>query len=91
MYKCNACGKIIEEISIGTDWVPAPFGNGKVPMESTDYDCSCGGEFEEVFECDICSDYFLEEDMHSNLCNKCYKNEYPTLIERFKKIIQVVE
>jgi hypothetical protein len=76
MYICPDCGQIVDELPRGVDWVPAPFGNGSVPMETSDWDCSCGGEYQCAAQCTKCGEYILGDDVINGLCPECFNDKY---------------
>lgn len=75
MYKCYDCGAVFEspashEEDRGEFW--------GFPCSETVNDCpNCGGDYEEVFQCEKCGEYFFEDELHSDVCDDCidvYKN-----------------
>ncbi len=74
MYQCLGCGRILSEdgvIRVGQCY--EYWGQDEV-----DYDevCAyCGGNITDAFVCDVCGEYFQEEDMttfgYENVCYDC--------------------
>lgn len=70
MFICNECGKLTEEL--GTIQEPIPYGERTEYKEYTDWDCSCGGEFEKANTCKQCGEFF-GNSFEGDFCPECAK------------------
>lgn len=70
MFKCNDCKRFFDEPKTVTDIVP--YGEGSVPL-STAVCPYCNGDFDVVYPCKDCEEYFSADDLHSFYCIDCLK------------------
>lgn len=61
MYICTECMEVFENLS----WWTEPHGE---EMCGCPY---CGGTAQEAKKCEICNEYYLEEELHGGVCDKC--------------------
>lgn len=72
MYKCCECETIFEtpetwEEDRGEFW--------GVRCSETVCGCPhCRADYEEVFECEECGEWFFEDELEDGLCEKCREN-----------------
>lgn len=76
MYKCVECGHLFEE---GEEAVWAE-DRGEFWGRPVTEECSgcpdCRGDYEEVYQCESCEEWFFEDEMYGHsICKKCYKEE----------------
>lgn len=76
MYKCYDCGAVFDEP------IEREEGRGEfwgVSCSETVSGCpECRGDYEEAYQCEICGEYFFEDELHSDVCDNCidvYKND----------------
>lgn len=77
MYKCNMCGSEVEENDLPTYTEDFGFETGigwKSAEQSFIGNCSCGGEFEEATQCEVCYEWFCDEELENGVCNHCIEN-----------------
>ena len=70
MYKCDWCGKVVEELPCEKEFIEIDgilYQNGF----SANDECKCGGTFYEATECPICGEWFIEKDF--DCCDKCFE------------------
>ena len=83
MYKCCDCGHIFEIPEIYyEDRSPACSFEGGSFIEEYNGCPICGGAFNEVQQCDLCNDYYvnLNKYINKSICDNCLKE-----IERVEK------
>lgn len=71
MLKCNSCERVFDFEDAKTErHYIADYGDERVYQEETM--CPyCKGDFSEVFQCEICGDYFYEDEMKYDVCDHC--------------------
>lgn len=76
MYICERCGEVRDEDEL-RECSERVFNCYGEYMGSKSYqsDCSCGGEFVEAGECEICGEYIVPGE---RVCNNCIE-EYATV------------
>lgn len=75
MYKCDDCGAVVEELDSYREYHDEL---DECPYEEmTDWDCICGGHFQEAKECPVCGGFYLEEESEYDWCQSCL-DEYKT-------------
>lgn len=76
MLKCNYCGKVVDEDELGV-CSEGVFNNYGEYMGSKYYqaECSCGGEFVEADECELCGEWFLDDELTNGFCDDCLESE----------------
>lgn len=79
-YKCNKCGDIVDEEEITSSyWEDRGEFWGRScseKMVEIDYECKkCFGEYEEAYECKICGNFFLENQLYEGYCKECLEDE----------------
>lgn len=71
MYKCNRCGRMFEEPSVEKD------GHGFDDGLYEEFECCpyCGGDFYEVWQCEVCGKWESEDDQYiaDGICEKCFQ------------------
>lgn len=75
MYKCDKCGKVVDELPVITE--KYPYGDGYANRKVTDDDCGCGGTLEEAFKCKICEEVKIcceNADGYNEICDDCLKD-----------------
>lgn len=75
MYKCDKCGKVVDELPVITEKYPC--GDGFVNRKVTDDDCECGGTLEEAFTCKTCDEVKIcseNADGYNEICDDCLKD-----------------
>ncbi|MGN0595026.1 MAG: hypothetical protein ACI4I6_07700 [Hominimerdicola sp.] len=75
MYKCDTCGKVVDELPVITEKYPC--GDGFVNRKVTDDDCECGGILEEAFTCKTCDEVKIcseNADNYNEVCDECLKD-----------------
>lgn len=70
MYKCKKCGTCFASPIPIVD--KEPYGEGYVDWVSGSACPNCGGEFEEVYICELCGDEFFESDF-PDVCPSCIR------------------
>lgn len=63
MYICESCGKMFNKM-------PTCCG-GEVDEIVTDT-CSCGGNIGYAVECEVCGEYYPENETTDGICDKCF-------------------
>lgn len=74
MYKCLDCGRVFDE----------PISWSESRGEYWGMSCSeevggcpyCKGDYEEAYKCEECNGFFIEEELHSDLCEECVKKKF---------------
>lgn len=73
MNVCLDCGCLFEEGKHYTE----THGLDSPPYEEWNGCPSCGGTYEETFECDVCGEYitseYAEVKDHQKICEACYQ------------------
>lgn len=71
MYICLDCGCVFDEDEMGTYTEQHPYGMG---YAGETFVCcpSCKGSFDEAVECKGCGEYFAKDNMHDEMCDKCF-------------------
>lgn len=69
VYICKNCGEIFEEPKIvkesrGEFW-------GHPAFEDCYYSPCCGCDYDEAIECNICGEWYSEDDLCMGVCSKC--------------------
>lgn len=75
MYKCDKCGKVVDELPVITE--KYPYGDGYANRKVTDDDCECGGTLEEAFTCKTCDEVKIcseNADSYNEVCDECLKD-----------------
>ena len=70
---------MIDETELPTHEENYPYGDGCVSEQFTDYECSCGGDFEEAEQCVNCGEWVLSEEAYGYykfICKNCYDKLY---------------
>lgn len=69
MNKCTHCGYVFsdEDRQIETE----THGLDAGPYESYSVCPMCGHDYEPAAQCDLCGEFFLDEEMHNGVCDKC--------------------
>lgn len=70
MYKCDKCGKVVEQLPLCKDTIDFD-GYSYTVQEFGFNECKCGGEFEEAVRCPICGEWFIENTV--DCCDKCFE------------------
>ena len=71
MYICNRCGKLIDELSTDSQCHGYSSLGEAFVEEYAETECSCGGDFVEARQCEICGEYYSDEDYPYNVCECC--------------------
>lgn len=74
MYICDNCGCTCDDddLPIYEEDYGFETGIGFKSMKQTFVDnCSCGGNFVEAQECEMCGEYFAEDDLEGGVCKEC--------------------
>lgn len=72
MYKCCECGAIFEE-GEEARWEEDRGEFWGVRCSETVSGCpECHGDYEEVFECEECGEWFFEDELTDGVCEHCY-------------------
>lgn len=79
MYKCECCGHVTEELDSYKEF---HYELDDCPYEElADWECGCGGEYEEVEQCSFCGEYFRVGEMGFDWCQRCLEDyKTPELI-----------
>lgn len=73
MVICENCGAVLhEEDLVTTRSYVSDYMGGCYENITT---CPCGGDIEEVARCELCGEYFKEDDLHEGVCDECLKME----------------
>ncbi len=82
MYVCPNCGRTIETLPKIKEIHDELDGN---PWEwVSDCCCKCGGYFEEAYQCQVCDDYYCEDEINDGVCFACLeRNLKPDSILNF--------
>ena len=77
MFKCNECGMVFNEPATCEE--PHPYGMGSA---SETFACCpyCKGNFEEAVKCEICGEWFTEDELFFGVCEDCKNN----LVEEYR-------
>lgn len=83
MYKCDTCGKFIDELPIVKQTVA--FQDGE-PIEETftEFECSCGGCFCETEICPKCEESKISDDFKDEFCKECAE----AIMEKFEMVMK---
>lgn len=78
MYKCYDCGHVFDDDECGTYEERYPYGSTYATQ--TFSTCPmCGGDFGEAKECEICGEYFFEDELEAGYyCDECLKDAVTT-------------
>lgn len=79
MYKCNNCGKLVEEL----EEIKGDYNNPSYVEDC----CDCSGYYEEAYKCKECGEWFTKEELNGGICNDCLDNliEIDIVVEYVKK------
>ena len=66
-YECHVCGKKFEN----PDFIEEKHGLDSPPYEKTAVCPYCHGYFENMQKCEICGEYFCEDEIEWGVCNDC--------------------
>lgn len=78
MFVCKNCGKLIEDYELPTAKQCHGYTSLGQPLtETIDGLCSCGGEFTEATQCEICGEWFDNTEL-DGVCEVCLE-EYETV------------
>lgn len=73
MFKCTECNRFFQEPKTAVDYVP--YGESDVPLETAV--CPyCSGDFDLVYPCKGCGEYFDKDNLYSFYCIDCLKEEF---------------
>ena len=80
-YQCDKCGAIVDELPTYEEH--HPYGDTYATATMTDWDCGCGGTFDEGSSCVECGDFVLEGESYSGMCEKCLdaKIDFETVLQ----------
>ncbi len=74
MYKCLDCGCVFDE---PISWSESRGEYWGMPCSEEVSGCPyCKGDYEEAYKCEECNEFFLEEELHSDLCEECVKKKF---------------
>lgn len=78
MYKCEKCGRLIQDFEIGEkrSYVGEFWGRDVYENLSCCPDCGCD-DIGEVFECSQCGEWFYKEELESGFCDNCLHRATP--------------
>ena len=72
MFKCLECGHVFLEPKIWREERGEFWG---APCYESMAGCPrCNEAFSEAYRCKVCGDYFLEEEMHGEVCCECIRD-----------------
>lgn len=75
MLICNYCGQVISEDELEIKrTATTSFHNGvgiETYYEDIPESCSCGGDFIEAKQCEICEEWNNPDDIYNEVCEKC--------------------
>lgn len=72
-YICDDCGSVLDEDDLRTE---RSYVSDYMGGCYEDYSvCHCGGSVSEASTCDICGEYFHDDDLYSGVCEDCLKDE----------------
>ena len=80
-YECHRCGKRFEE----PDFVAERHGLDTPPYEKVAVCPYCYGYFEEMYQCEICGEWFTDGELTSGVCDDCIY-QHDTDIELLYKL-----
>ncbi len=81
MHICSKCETVKDHTELPTREEYYPFGNGRASRSVIDLECSCGGEYEEAYQCDRCGEWKLPDDIFGYnhcVCKDCLDELYST-------------
>lgn len=73
MVICEDCSAILDENELVTTRSYVSDYMGGCYEYSTG--CSCGGPVTDAKQCEICGEYFKEDEMYDSICDECLKEE----------------
>ena len=74
MYKCLDCGHVFEEPKqYSEDRTPGGAFEGGSFIEHYTGCPLCSGAFEEAKQCEICGEYFTDDELTDTTCGDCCK------------------
>lgn len=73
MVICEDCGAVIDEDELVTtkSYVSEYMGGCYENITG----CSCGGAVTDAERCDICGEYYREDELHNGICDSCLEEE----------------
>lgn len=73
MVICEDCGAVVDESELVTtrSYVSDYMGG----CYETYTECSCGGSVVDAKQCEMCGEYFREDELHDGICDECLKDE----------------
>lgn len=80
-YECHRCEKRFEE----PDFVTEKHGLDTPPYEKVAVCPYCHGYFEEMYQCEICGEWFTDGELTSGVCDECIY-QHDTDIELLYKL-----
>ena len=80
-YECHRCEKRFEE----PDFVTEKHGLDTPPYEKVAVCPYCHGYFEEMYQCEICGEWFTDGELTSGVCDDCIY-QHDTDIELLYKL-----
>jgi DNA-directed RNA polymerase subunit RPC12/RpoP len=80
-YECHNCGRRFEEPDIITE----THGLDTPPYEKVAVCPYCHGYFEEMYQCEICGEWFTDAELTSGVCDECIY-QYDTDVELCYKL-----
>ena len=60
MFICNRCGDLVSYLP--STYSISEYWGSNVAEKQSDSDCSCGGTYVEAYICELCGNWFKEED-----------------------------
>ena len=74
MYICNKCYRVVEDKPCITTRY---YDDYNYPLEDCEEfdECDCGGRFVEAIKCEICGDFYPEDEVHGCMCKDCIEDE----------------
>lgn len=80
-FQCHECDRRFEE----PDWVVERHGLDTPPYEKVAVCPYCHGYFEEMYQCEICGEMFIDAELTSGVCDDCIY-QHDTDIELLYKL-----
>ena len=92
MWVCENCGRPYDENYLEPE-VEKLFIDGQLVHEEKGYYCHCGGSIVPAKQCEVCGEYYIEDDITDGVCYQCLDKQktYENVIEMGIECVENIE